>query len=83
MRILLWCSVLQCGEFQATPNGQHLASCATATAEVSMGQHDTGAHSSVSDSQWVLIKENHSYQISKYYLVTLLQTLTCARDEGR
>lgn len=42
--------------------------------EVSMGQHDTGVHSSASDSQWVLIKENHSYQISKYYPVMLLQS---------
>jgi len=48
-----------------------------------MGQHDTGVHSSASDSQWVLIKENHSYQISKHYPVTLFQTLTCAWDEGR
>jgi len=79
LRILLWCSVLQCGEFQATPNGQHLASCATATTEVSMGQHDTGVHSSASDSQWVLIKENHSYEISKYYPVILLQTLTMCK----
>jgi len=76
-RILQWCSVLQYGEFQAIPSGLHLASCATPTAEMSKGQYDTGVHSNALDSQWVLVKENNSCQISKYYSVTSEWTLAC------